>query len=200
MVWPSLLKFEYDPISGCLDIPHLIYSGCLPLEVVLILRFCQILFGHLSISLKFWGCLLLEQWILRYSPFIIFGGHLRFAILCNPYGQLTYKFLLRSAYSYNPFPSGWVGWVVRWVGGWLGGQVRKYSIPRTSIRMSLSSGPSVAITYLKSAKASGIHIHMPLTLLDLEGDSTIFPECTKFRLITIFSICLCQKFDTQGGK
>ena len=48
-----ILKFGYDPISGCWDIPLITFSGRLPLEVVFIWRIYKIWFGHRSFSLKF---------------------------------------------------------------------------------------------------------------------------------------------------
>ena len=47
------LKFEYDPVRGCWDIPILIFWGRLPLDVVFIKRICKISFGHLGLGLKF---------------------------------------------------------------------------------------------------------------------------------------------------
>ena len=43
MVWSSKhLKFDYDPISGYWDFPLMIFWGCLPFEVIFILRICTI--------------------------------------------------------------------------------------------------------------------------------------------------------------
>ena len=47
------LKVEYDPISGCGDIPLLIFWGRLPLKVIFLLSICKIWFGLLSLSFKF---------------------------------------------------------------------------------------------------------------------------------------------------
>ena len=85
------LKFEKDPISGCWDIPLLIFWGCLPMEVVFVLSIFLFWFGALlilvwSTELKFQISERSDQWLLRYSTFNILrsssiGGRLCIFIL-----------------------------------------------------------------------------------------------------------------------
>ena len=62
------LKFEEDLISGCWEIPSLIFWGRLPFEVVFISGNFQFWFGPISLSLKFEedpisGCWDIPIWI-----------------------------------------------------------------------------------------------------------------------------------------
>ena len=101
MLWGQLylrsssIVFEYDPISGCWDIPLFIFWGHLPLEVLFFLRILKMWFGHLSLSLKleydptngcwdiniliFYGCFPLKViFILRICKILF--GHLKYKL------------------------------------------------------------------------------------------------------------------------
>ena len=95
-IWFSHLslscKFEFNPISGCWDIPLILFWGHLPLEVIFIWRICKIWVCHLSLSLTFefnpisglwdiplsifWGRLLLLEVFFISRIYKMWFGHL----------------------------------------------------------------------------------------------------------------------------
>jgi hypothetical protein len=100
------LNFEYDPISGCWDIPLLIFWGSLSLEIIFILRICKILFSHLSLSLNFENYTINGFWNI---PLLIFWGHLPLEVIFFGLRSSSFKYILElTRYWLRYFPLSYV--------------------------------------------------------------------------------------------